>query len=119
MIPASSERDALRGLLSSAIGPVGGPLVWLLVRLVSAALYPWFWAWSQARHWQRHREAREGRMAWFGVAAACALVMTSVAIARHAGTPALVARSAGPRPAQTEVHSADGCAGGHRSPLHC
>lgn len=105
------ERDPLRGLLASALGPLGGTLLWLLVRLVSAVLYPWAWAWFQLRGWHRHHDEREHRMAWTAVAAACALLTAGVAVARHAEPPALVAQAA--------VHAPDSCIGGHRSPRHC
>jgi hypothetical protein len=114
VIPVPSEPDALRGLLTHALGPVSGTLVWLVVRLVSAALYPWAWAWSWASHWRHH--ADRGRFAaWCGIVAASGLLATGVALARHSETPTLIAHAA----SSGAVHAADSCAGGHRSPQRC
>ena len=112
--PSSSERDALRGLLTHALGPLSGTLVWLLVRLVSAALYPWVWAWSWASHWRHHAD-HQRFAAWCGIAAVSGLLMTGLAVSRHSETPTLVAHAAG----TAAVHAADGCAGGHHGPRHC
>jgi hypothetical protein len=114
VIPVSSEPDALRGLLSRALGPIGGTLVWLVVRLVSTALYPWAWAWSWASHWRRHAD-REHFAAWCGIVAVSGLLATGLVLARHGETPTLVAHAAG----SGAIHATDGCAGGHRSPQHC
>jgi hypothetical protein len=108
---SSPERPALRGLLRNALGPLAGTLVWLLVALVSAVSYPWAWAWSNVHHWHRLHDARERRLAWCGAAAACALLMSGLSVARHVEAPALFAHAA--------VHAVDGCVGGHRAPRHC